>query len=130
MPHRLRINRAPKVAPGFSERTVSAAETLSRATSIAAKKGVTRLADITGLDRIGIPVFTAVVPKSDDTLTVYNGKGHSSLDARAGALMESIERQTALNAEVEIVTGSYAQLCREGQPAIDPRLFNHKLRGG
>jgi YcaO-like protein with predicted kinase domain len=128
MPQGLRINGAPKIAPGFSERTVSAEETLARATPIATAKGVTRLADITGLDRIGIPVFTAVVPKSDDTLTVYNGKGHSSIDARVGALMESIERQTALNTDVEIVAASYAHLCRSRPPAIDPHLFNHKLR--
>jgi len=128
MSHTLCINGAPKIASGFSERTMLAAETLTRATAIAAEKGVTRLADITGLDRIGIPVFTAVVPKSDDIITVYNGKGHSSIDARAGALMESIERQTALNTDVEILRGSYAQLCHDRPPAIDPHLFNHKLR--
>ena len=104
-----------------------AEETLSRARAFAAAKGVTRLADITGLDRVGIPVFTAVVPKSDDTITVYNGKGCSPLDARTGALMESIERQTALDAEIEIVAGSYEQLRHRTRRAIDPELFNHRL---
>jgi ribosomal protein S12 methylthiotransferase accessory factor len=94
---------------------------------MAAAKGVTRLADITGLDRVGIPVFTAVVPRSDDTITVYNGKGCSPLDARAGALMESIERQTALDADIEMVGGSYAQLRHHAPRAIDPELFNHRL---
>jgi ribosomal protein S12 methylthiotransferase accessory factor len=127
MSHELTLQRAPKIASQFSERTVPAEETLSRASAFAAKKGVTRLSDITGLDRVGIPVFTAVVPKSDDTITVYNGKGCSPLDARTGALMESIERQTALDAEIEIVTGSYAQLRYRAPRAIDPDLFNHRL---
>ena len=127
MPHELRMQHAPKIATRFSERTVPAEETLSRARARAAAKGVTRLADITGLDRIGIPVFTAVVPKSDDSITVYNGKGCSPLDARTGALMESIERQTALDTDIEIVTGSYAQLHDRSQRAIDPDLFNHRL---
>jgi ribosomal protein S12 methylthiotransferase accessory factor len=37
--------------------------------------GITRLSDITGLDRLGIPVWSCVVPKSRDILSVYNGKG-------------------------------------------------------
>jgi ribosomal protein S12 methylthiotransferase accessory factor len=127
MPHELRIQHAPKIATRFSERTVPAEQTLSRARARAAAKGVTRLADITGLDRVGIPVFSAVVPKSDDIITVYNGKGCSPLDARTGALMESIERQTALDTDIEIVTGSYAQLRHRSQRAIDPDLFNHRL---
>jgi len=124
----LRINNVRKIASGFSERMAPPLETLARATVIAAGKGVTRLADITGLDRIGIPVFAAVVPKSDDTITVYNGKGFLPLDARTGALMESIERQTALNSDVETITASYNQLRHSGTQAIDPCLFNHRLR--
>jgi ribosomal protein S12 methylthiotransferase accessory factor len=115
------------LAPGLSERTVPSEVTLARVSSIAEEKGVTRLADITGLDRIGIPVFTAVVPKSDDTITVYNGKGASTIDARAGALMEAIERQTALYADVELVTGSYNDLRTRAIPVTDPCLFNQKL---
>src|ERR1035441_1813528 len=128
MPHELRIHHAPKIASRFSERTVPAEQTLARARAMAAAKGVTRLADITGLDRVGIPVFTAVVPKSDDTITVYNGKGCSPLDARTGALMEGIERQTALDTDIEIIKGSYAQLRHYASRAIDPDLFNHRLR--
>jgi ribosomal protein S12 methylthiotransferase accessory factor len=128
MPHTIKIGPAPKIASRFSERTAHAEDTLRRARDVAAAKGVTRLADITGLDRVGIPVFSAVVPKSDDTITVYNGKGHSALDARTGALMESIERQTALDSDIEIVVGSYEQLRRRTPPAIDPETFNHGQR--
>lgn len=57
--------------PG-SQRTVSAEETLARALPVAKALGVTRLTDITGLDRVGIPTWSAIVPRSDDLLSVYN----------------------------------------------------------
>ncbi|WP_037881970.1 YcaO-like family protein [Streptomyces sp. NRRL S-378] len=52
--------------------------------------GITRVADITRLDNIGIPVFLAVRPASQ-TLAVSQGKGASPLLARLSAVMESIE---------------------------------------
>ena len=52
------------------ERFVSAAETVVSVAAVAESLGVTRLADITGLDRIGIPVYSSVVPDSDDVLSV------------------------------------------------------------
>jgi len=38
--------------------------------------GITRVADITNLDRIGIPVFSSIRPMADrGAVSVYNGKG-------------------------------------------------------
>jgi len=38
--------------------------------------GITRVADITNLDRIGIPVFSSIRPMADrGAISVYNGKG-------------------------------------------------------
>ncbi len=51
----------------------------------------------------------------------------TSKDSRASALMEAIERQTALYAEVSIVEASYRQLRAGEIAAIDPQSFNHKL---
>jgi ribosomal protein S12 methylthiotransferase accessory factor len=90
--------------------------------------GVTRLADITGLDRLGIPVYTTVVPKSDDTISVYNGKGTRPIEAKTGAWMEAIERQTALHAQLATAEGSLNELHRGRVAVADPRSFNHKLR--
>jgi len=124
----MRIQSVGKHAPGDSERTVSAEETLTRASRAVGAFGVTRLADITGLDRLGIPVYTAVVPKSDDTISVYNGKGTRPVDAKTGALMEAIERQTALRASLATIEGSLRELRRGRLAVADPRSFNHKLR--
>ncbi|MGA3044118.1 MAG: YcaO-like family protein [Bryobacteraceae bacterium] len=124
----MRIQSAGKHAPASSERTVSAEETLTRASRVAGAFGVTRLADITGLDRLGIPVYTAFVPKSDDTISVYNGKGAHPIDAKTGALMEAIERQTALRAVLPTVEGSLRELRRGRLAVSDPQSFNHMLR--
>jgi ribosomal protein S12 methylthiotransferase accessory factor len=52
--------------------------------------GITRLADVTGLDDVGIPVYVAVRPASA-TLAVSAGKGVTHLLARVSAAMEMIE---------------------------------------
>jgi ribosomal protein S12 methylthiotransferase accessory factor len=111
------------------ERLVPAAETVSFAAAVAESLGVTRVADITGLDRIGIPVYSSVVPDSLDELSVYNGKGLRPIDAKAGALMEAIERQTALKSRPPLVTGSFVQLS-ETAAALDPRTMNYELAPG
>lgn len=108
------------------ERVIPASETIRRVAASAEALGLTRVADITGLDRIGIPVFTAVVPCSDDGLSVYNGKGARPIDARVGAIMEAIERQTALRTRLPYIEGSFAELSRK-YSVIDPRSINQRL---
>ena len=108
------------------DRFVSAADTVASVTAIAKSLGVTRLADITGLDRVGIPVYSSVVPDSDDNLSVYNGKGTRPIDAKAGALMEAIERQTALKTRLPLVESSFSNL-RKSRNVLDPRRINREL---
>lgn len=62
--------------------------------------GVTRLADITGLDRIGLPVWQAVRP-AGRALSVHQGKGASHEAAQIGALCEAIESHCAEHALVD-----------------------------
>ncbi|MFJ3176063.1 YcaO-like family protein [Streptomyces roseus] len=52
--------------------------------------GITRVADLTGLDVIGLPVWTAVRPASK-TLSTSQGKGATPLLAKLSAVMEAIE---------------------------------------
>ena len=56
--------------------------------------GVTRLAELTGLDRVGFPVWQAVRPWSR-ALTVHQGKGLDDDRARRGAAMEALESHHA-----------------------------------
>jgi ribosomal protein S12 methylthiotransferase accessory factor len=62
--------------------------------ALAARCGVTRLADITGLDRLGLPVWQAVRP-AGRALSVHQGKGATALAAGIGALCEAIESHCA-----------------------------------
>jgi ribosomal protein S12 methylthiotransferase accessory factor len=73
-----------------THRAVPPVQTLARVAPYAARCGVTRLADVTGLDTIGIPVFQAVRPFSR-SLSVSQGKGATRVAAKVSALMEAIE---------------------------------------
>jgi ribosomal protein S12 methylthiotransferase accessory factor len=55
-----------------------------------ARMGITRVGNITGLDRIGIPVAVAVRPNSR-SVSVSQGKGLGLPQAMASALMEAAE---------------------------------------
>lgn len=55
-----------------------------------ASMGITRIADITGLDCIGVPVTMVVRPNSR-SLAVSQGKGLSLTCARVSGIMESVE---------------------------------------
>lgn len=59
--------------------------------------GVTRLAEITRLDRLGLPVWQAIRPYGR-ALSVHQGKGATDLDARIGALCEAVESHAAESA--------------------------------
>jgi ribosomal protein S12 methylthiotransferase accessory factor len=54
------------------------------------RMGITRVADVTWLDEIGIPVYQAIRPDSW-SLCVSQGKGLTADHARVSATMESIE---------------------------------------
>src|SRR5205823_1827932 len=73
-----------------THRITAPTETLARVRPHAASMGITRLGNITGLDRIGIPVAIAVRPNSR-SVSVAQGKGLDLPQAMASALMEACE---------------------------------------
>jgi ribosomal protein S12 methylthiotransferase accessory factor len=75
--------------------------------------GVTRLANITGLDRIGIPVAIAVRPESE-SLAVDSGKGTTIEQALCSAAMESMERHWAEVSPVDYYRQCQMELNGEG----------------
>jgi ribosomal protein S12 methylthiotransferase accessory factor len=66
------------------------ADTLATIQPHLRRLGVTRCADITHLDYIGIPTFCAICPENS-ILQVTNGKGLTPTEAKVSALMEAIE---------------------------------------
>jgi ribosomal protein S12 methylthiotransferase accessory factor len=73
-----------------TDRLVSPEETLERARRFLPLMGITRVANITGLDVVGVPVATACRPNAR-SVSVSMGKGLTLAAAKASALMESIE---------------------------------------
>lgn len=90
-------------------RTRSAEQTLDWLMPIARQLGVTRLGNITGLDRIGVPVWLAVRPSSR-ALATSQGKGLTHAAAKAGAVMESVETWHAEHYSGALVYESAYQL--------------------
>lgn len=75
-----------------SYRTRTAEDSLILARAVARNMGVTRITDVTWLDKIGIPVFAGIRPyASPGSLNVHAGKGIRPAEAKIGAYMESIE---------------------------------------
>lgn len=67
--------------------------------------GITRVADTTGLDCIGWPVWAAIRPNAR-TLSVSQGKGATDEAARASAIMEAVEMACAECVQAEMVAGA------------------------
>jgi len=111
---RLDLQSRQKWSVNGTSRITPAQETLKRVTFISQKIGVTRLADITNMDILGIPNYSAVLPGTEDYIWVYSGKGPTKAHARASALMESIERYSSLpsGGPKNFIQGSYDQLSK------------------
>lgn len=64
--------------------------------------GITRITEITHLDRVGIPVYSAIRPTAQDGgVSVYAGKGAEKNQAKASAMMEGFERYSAEKQEID-----------------------------
>ena len=70
--------------------------TLARAGEIMRAVGITRVANVTGLDHIGVPTWMVVRPLAK-SLTVSQGKGLTHPLAQASGVMESVELYHAEN---------------------------------
>ncbi|WP_296806503.1 YcaO-related McrA-glycine thioamidation protein [uncultured Methanobrevibacter sp.] len=86
--------------------------------------GITRITEITHLDRIGLPVFSAIRPTSQDgAISIYGGKGISVEHAKASAMMEGFERYSAEKQNENTVTGSISEISTKGN-VIDIETLN------
>jgi ribosomal protein S12 methylthiotransferase accessory factor len=75
---------------GGAIRAIDPAATVRRTTALFDRLGVTRLGNITGLDRIGVPTWVVVRPEAT-SLSVAQGKGITDDLAKASAIMEAVE---------------------------------------
>lgn len=106
----------------LAERVCHPRETVARMLPKLSRYGITRLAQQTGLDRIGMPCFSAIRPNSL-TLSASQGKGLSDDHARASAIMEAIEYAVAERPDVDSFIASADAIARSGGSWFDPSPF-------
>ncbi|WP_415400621.1 YcaO-like family protein [Tateyamaria sp. SN3-11] len=97
-----------------THRIVSPAQTLKAAQPHLSAMGITRVANVTGLDRIGIPVVNAYRPNSR-ALSVSQGKGLSLAAAKASAVMEAIEGFHAEEINLPLIEGTHDTIAARGR---------------
>ena len=102
-------------------RTCSPEETLARIRPYLGNFGITRVARVTGLDCIGIPVTTCVRPASKN-LSVSQGKGYTQELADVSAIMEAVELFHAETPPPPELTGPWSQICNKVE-AIPAQSF-------
>jgi len=115
------LKNSPKAYTGWTERNCSPKETLERIEKYTALAGITRVADITNLDRLGIPVYSCIRPgAAEGAISVYNGKGGTEEEARVAGIMEGIERFSAEALPRDVQNITYHDLTANGQNAVNP----------
>jgi len=124
--------REKKLYQGTTHRVCSPEETFEKIFPVLPKAGITRLADITGLDRIGIPTILAMRPDAP-TLSNSSGKGFTKIAALVSAAMEGIELFCGEEIDrvgCQVIRSSYKNLEVMGidVPAVERlALTNHSL---
>jgi len=101
-----------------THRAIDPRETIERARPHLAAMGITRVANVTGLDRIGIPVVMVCRPNSR-SLAVSQGKGRDLDAAKASGIGESIEAYHAERIAQPLRLATYTEL-RESAAVLDP----------
>lgn len=96
-----------------TRRICSPGETVSRLRPLLPRIGITRVANVTGLDSIGIPTVIVCRPNSR-SLSVSQGKGVDLDAASASGIMESIEQHCAETIEHPIWRRALLDQSRRG----------------
>lgn len=92
-----------------THRLVAPEETLARVRPYLPVMGITRIANVTGLDTVGIPVVMVTRPNSR-SVSVSQGKGATLAAAKASGVMESIESFHAERITLPVKFASYEEL--------------------
>jgi ribosomal protein S12 methylthiotransferase accessory factor YcaO len=116
------LKKYPSSEGVLSARVRTVNETLENVTPLGKIAGITRLCNITYLDRLNIPNYSAVLPGTEDLFWVYSGKGPTDSHAKASAVMESIERYSALSSSAyrSPVCGTYSELSKSYRKVLHP----------
>lgn len=106
----------PKSYRSGMQRTRPPGETIERVLPLMKAMGITRVANVTGLDRIGVPVVMVCRPNSR-SIAVSQGKGLDLDAAKASGLMEGAEIHHAECATLPLKLANFEEL-RRGHPLV------------
>jgi YcaO-like protein with predicted kinase domain len=104
-----------------TQRARAPIETLARIVPLLPSFGITRVANVTGLDHVGIPTVMVTRPNSR-SLSVSQGKGLDLDAARASGILESIEQWHAERIDAPLQFARHSELLRRGRIAEVRRL--------
>lgn len=104
-----------------THRACSPAQTLEKIRPYMAQMGITRVANITGLDHIGIPVVTVCRPNAR-ALSVAQGKGIDLDSAKASGVMEAMESYLAEHMTLPLTLASTREMQARGEVIALSRL--------
>ena len=93
----MRLRSKIKNVEGGSEsltRVVSVDDTLAKVMAFYKEIGITRISDITFMDRLYIPNYSVTLPGTDDIFWVYGGKGYK--DSSESKRSDGINRKVTL----------------------------------
>lgn len=131
-----RPGRGVRVAPGpapkgyrdGTHREIAPQESLARLQPAIRAAGITRVANVTGLDRLNIPVVTVCRPRTR-SLSVYQGKGVTLAAAKVSGIMESIERHAGEYLRPPDAISTYDRLRRRVR-VVSPKRLPQPCGGG
>jgi YcaO-like protein with predicted kinase domain len=99
----------PTVVDSRSDRLLTSDDAIARVMAHKRAFGITRVANLTGLDRTGVPVVMVCRPNARSS-AVFNGKGVDVAGAKASGLMEAAETWHAENVRLPLQFASFADL--------------------
>ncbi|RYZ09259.1 MAG: hypothetical protein EOO73_05265 [Myxococcales bacterium] len=122
----------PKQFRAGTDRAEHPQTTLEKVSPFFKTAGITRVANITGLDRIGIPVVAVMRPNSR-SVAVSQGKGATLTAAKVSGVMEAIEAYHAEHIKAPLVLASARELGAEaipveGLPRTTSSVYSPELR--
>lgn len=107
-------------------RVCSPRETVDRVMPLLPVFGITRIANVTGLDTIGIPVVMVTRPNAR-SVSVSQGKGATLDAAKASGVMEAIEIYHGEHILAPLLLASYNEL-RFRESVVDVTAMAHSTR--
>ena len=102
-------SRSAKAWRSGTHRSRTPDETLSHLLPLLPRFGITRVANLSGLDRIGLPVVAVCRPNARSS-AVFHGKGVDLVAAKVSGIMEAVETWHAETVQVPLRFGSAEDL--------------------